>query len=78
MTLDHGAEQQQLINADKKSVDLDGLNVKINRLNRYIAQAERRMAGYQKEMAKGHSKLRDERDFAAKHLDSSATIRREA
>ena len=71
------ARQLEIAKNDRKTVNLDDLNIKINRLNRYIAQAERRSGLHQKELDKLGQKLRHEKDFAARHLDQSATLRRE-
>ena len=74
---DESKQQAQIANADRKTVNLDEINTKINRLNRYIGQTDKRIAIHQKELDKNINKMRYEKDFAAKHLDKSATLRRE-
>lgn len=71
-------EQKVIANADRKSVNLDELTVKINRLNRYIMQADKRMGAYQAEANKALKQLKHQRDYAAQQLDRSASVRGEA
>ncbi len=75
-----GAEKSpraQAITAADASVSLDELKIKINRLNRYVLNADKQIEKYQKELDKSVNKLRNDRDFAARHLDQSASVRGE-
>lgn len=62
--------------SDEK-INLDELTIKINRLDRFVQRAEQRMGQYENQLIKIQGKLKHDRDFAAQHLDGSATLRRE-